>query len=335
MNLNEALDVNAIQQDEWSLTAPKFGKEQQLTVVGWSGRTRTNKLYIVRCSFCSKDSELFGEGYFFTKKENLLMGKVPCGCGVFPKWSNEQYQVLCSRKAQELGYTFLGFEGEYCGSKTKIKMLCQKHGEWSSGIVHSLLNIGCGCPRCAGDASSLSNIKPDDVMIKSFFDSGGFHPDTKFWRSERVRSDGAKAHWFILCPECKEFGESTSGSLQSGARPCLCSQNRQKEAYINWLVDPYTSVIVAVKFGISRDSKQRTRKQNYRSNYEIKQHLVYTFPNVYSCKKSERECLQELECGVVLKRDMRDGYTETTWPSNLEKIIEIYQRNGGILNDRQ
>lgn len=45
--------------------------------------------------------------------------------------------------------------------------------------------------------------------------------------------------------------------------------------------------------------------------------------------KAERECLQELECGVVLKRDMPDGYTETTWYYNLEKIIQIYERNGG------
>jgi hypothetical protein len=27
---------------------------------------------------------------------------------------------------------------------------------------------------------------------------------------------------------------------------------------------------------------------------------------------------------------MPDGYTETTWVYNLDKIVEIYERNGGL-----
>lgn len=50
-----------------------------------------------------------------------------------------------------------------------------------------------------------------------------------------------------------------------------------------------------------------------------------------ACKKAERECKKELETGVVLKRDMPDGWTETTWSYNIGKVVDIYKRNGGLL----
>ena len=43
------------------------------------------------------------------------------------------------------------------------------------------------------------------------------------------------------------------------------------------------------------------------------------------------ECKKELDTGVVLKRDMPDGYSETTWAYNIGKVKDIYERNGGVL----
>lgn len=66
MNLSELIDDNGLQQDEWSLTKPKFGKEGQLEVVGWGGRFKSIgvKFYILKCKKCNQDTELFGEGVF-------------------------------------------------------------------------------------------------------------------------------------------------------------------------------------------------------------------------------------------------------------------------------
>ena len=334
MNLEDLIGEHGLQQDEWSLTAPTFGKDSQLQVVGWSGKSYGHKIYILNCKTCSQDSELFGEGYFRSIKSSLIRGQLPCGCSNVPQWSKEQYFVLCSRKARELGYKFIGFIPEWQGVHTKLNLLCEKHGEWGSAVIHSLVNNGHGCPRCGIEAIiqavGEANTKPDDVMINSFFASGAFHPDTKFWRSERKSKSGSKPYWHVSCSECEEVGESFSGNLQQGQRPCACSKHRQQECYINWLIDDHNNT-VAIKFGIARDSRQRIKKQSRLSTYALKQHSIYTFPDVDSCKKAEKDCRQELECGVVLKRDMPDGYTETTWAYNLDKIIEIYERNGGVL----
>lgn len=193
-----------------------------------------------------------------------------------------------------------------------------------------MINQGCGCPGCKTDVISEAKTKPDDVMIASFRKSGVFHPDTRFWKSDRVTSQGYKSYWWVSCPECGKDGESFSSSLQQGKRPCDCNMHRQQECYINWIVDEHENA-VAIKFGIARDSKQRVKQQDRQSSYEIRQYQVYSFPSVASCKKAERECKKELECGVVLKRDMPDGWTETTWSYNIGKVIDIYKRNGGVL----
>lgn len=330
MNLEDVIDPEyGLQQDEWSLTRPKFGKEGQLEVVGWSGKSGSNNLYILMCLTCNQDSELFGEGYFRSVKGGLVSGQLPCGCSRSPRWSKDQYSALCSRKATQLGYTFLGFVGEWSNKTTKIKMSCPKHGIWESGAINGLLYESVGCPRCRDEFTRFINTKPDVEMIDSFFASGAFHPDTQFWRSGRKTKQGYKPYWFMLCPCCKEIGEARRSELQRGQRPCGCNIHRQQEAYINLIADDH--IIVGIKFGIANNSRRRVKEQNSKSLYTLEQHSVYTFPDVASCKKAERECKQELECGVVLKLDMPDGYTETTWLYNLEKIEEIYKRNGGIL----
>lgn len=334
MNLEDVLDpeygpvdsVHSLQQDNYSLSGVAFGEEDQLQVVGWSGKSGGNKYYILKCSTCSQDIELFGGGYFKSRKSNLVKGTVPCGCSKIPKWSQEQFSILCSRKANELGYTFLGFAGEWKGCYTKIKMSCIKHGEWSSGSINCLIYKVAGCPGCRIDIIT----KPDDVMIQSFNESKAFHPDTKFWRSERVDSRGATAYWHVSCPECGEIGEATSGGLQKGNRPCACSPQRQQECYINWLIDFQDNAVV-IKFGIANNSKHRILSQDRQSLYKLRQYQVYSFPSVQQCKQAERECKKELETGVVLKRDMPDGWTETTWSYNIGKVVDIYKRNGGVL----
>lgn len=328
MNLEDVIDPEyGLQQDDYSLSRPRFGDEGQLEVVGWSGRCHSTKYYIVKCHACSEDFELFGEGYFKSLKNSLREMSLPCGCGR-PVWSEEQYRILCKRKATELGYAFIDFIGNSIKAKTKIKMWCMQHGTWETSTISGLLNLGNGCPKCANEGRSENNRKPDEDMITSFFASGAFHPDTKFWRSDRLSSQGFKCFWKVYCPECSFTGESACNDLQKGHRPCGCCQMRQQEAYINIIMDCDNTV--AIKFGITRDSSLRTKQQSSKCFYIVKQDSVYTFPSVESCKAAERECKQTLDCGVVLKRDMPDGYTETTWAYNLDKIKQIYEKHGGV-----
>lgn len=329
MKLLDLTDDLYIIQDEWSLNNPFFGEDNHLKVIGCIQKAGEKSRYAVECSVCILDPELFRGGYFSIVKADLKKGNIPCGCSKIPKWSQEQYEILCSRSAKGIGYTFLGFEGPWKGGITKIKMFCEKHGEWRTGNVAMLIHQGVGCIKCHYELVGKLKTKPDSVMVEDFMKLGAFHPETKFWRSERKDSEGRFPYWHVSCPECKEGGESTAGNLRKGKRACACSKSRQKEAYINLVSDNYD--VVALKFGVANNSRRRVKEQNVSSIYNIKTLAVYLFPSTDVCKRAERECKMELECGILSREEMPDGWTETTWVYNLDKIIEIYENNGGIL----
>ena len=308
----------------------QYGKFSQLSVIGWNGVSGKGIKYFIKCSICSEDPELFGAGVFKSSASNLSRSYTPCGCGANPNWSKDQYSIRCSRKATKLGYVFKGFVGEWKGKNTKIHLNCAIHGDWFTGIIGTLLHSEEGCPRCAAEARRVTRLKPDLEMIQSFFASNAFHPDTKFWRSERKDSEGKRKFWFVACPVCSETSETLSSSLRSGHLPCLCSPNRQKQAYINLISDGTTPV--AIKFGIANSTENRLKRQNYSSIYNIVNFCTYIFPTKQSCQSAERECKRVLECSIIPISEMLDGYTETTHIYNIDKIINIYKRYGGIEN---
>lgn len=324
MNLEEVLDPKfGLQQDEWPGLGFRFGKENQLSVIGWSGKYNYEKLYIVSCEFCKTDTELFGEGLFKTKKQNILKGILPCGCSISPL-SESQYRVLCTRKSLELGYKFIGFTGEWLGCRTVVKLCCKLHGEWVGGSIDNLLR-GRGCPHCK--ASKL-NRKSDTEMVQKFFNSGAFHPETKFSRVEKSVQGRFKTVWLIHCPVCDMRVESIGASLQRGHTPCGCSPQSPTEAYIQ--VVSTDGLPIALKFGVSKRSKYRVKEARSKTAMDVEIFAVYKFNSMNSCRSAERECKQQFDCGILSKVEFSDGYTETTWVYNLDKIIEIYERNGGI-----
>lgn len=323
-------DFDKIETDEFVGT--RFGKENQLEVIGWSGKNGSHKSYVVKCSICCQDKELFGDGLFSIIKGAITLKREPCGCSNIPKWTEEQYLIRTNRKADQLGFKFLGWANGFHGYRTKIKLSCEKHGVWNTGSINHLMN-GRGCPSCKGETTANFNITnktiPADQMIASFMASGAYAEGSKFWKSERKTSEGYTDYWKRWCPDCNEVSETLTKDLKLGCKSCACNSQRQQQAYINLVKD--NDCVIAIKFGIANNYSIRVKTQNSRSIYEIINHSVYEFPTVNDCKLAEKECLRLLQCGVVPKSEMVDGYTETTYPTNIEEVISIYRNFNGKL----
>lgn len=293
-------DVDELRQDKWSQHPHVFGSQGQLVVVGYfrdyrlaKGKQVSQKYYVLRCSICTTDPEMYGDGLFYTTKYHLDCGKIPCGCSRVPKWDMNQWEIRVKRVAVQFNYKFNHTVGEWKGQNTKVSLSCEDHGEWVTTSMGDLVDKHTGCPGCRTEG----NRKPDSEMIASFLASGAFHPETKFWRSDEVSPSGWKEFWLLHCPICNETCRSRSTALQSGFLPCGCGGvNKQKECYINLVLDGGSSV-VALKFGIANNSNKRLKTQNRCSQYEIQQHIVFKFPSVVSCKNAEKECKETLVCG--------------------------------------
>lgn len=330
MNLEDVLNEKGLQQDEWSLMSKTFGELDQLYVVGHDGNKGNKKHYILKCVICARDRELFGDGYFKSVKNSLVnLGYIPCGCSSHTKWSEYQYSVLCSRKAEQLGYKFLSFKGKWKASGTRLLLLCKEHGEWGTCTIGHLLNCGSGCPKCSGELIGIRSLKPDELMINSFLKTGLYHPDSKFWRSDKTDSMGHYPYWVMSCPECGGQAETTSSRLQLGRRPCNCNSFDQRECYINWIINENGKVI-ALKFGIANSSYARAIQQDTKSLYSVVQHAVYKFLSADICKAAEKECRKRIPRKFLSKNQMPDGYTETVAINHLIKLHEIFLEFGGM-----
>ena len=303
-----------------------YGDNNQIKVLGWYKRNRVRngaKVYVVHCRECAEDPELFGEGYFESTKYDLRRC-LPCGCGIAPRWNEEQYVVLCTRKCETLGIKFLGWAENYRNNKTACLLECKDHGVWSGTPISRLLFDLKMCFKCSVDKIKSMGNKDDFEMIANFMSTGCFVEGTTFRRSHEYQK------WCVYCPICEEENTAFTGNIYKGRLPCSCSKN-QKIAYINLICD--NDRPVAVKFGITNNVGTRIYLQNKKSVYKVDNIDFWTFSESKACKLAERECRESLDCGILSKEEMEDGHTETTYLYNIDKIIEIYESRGGIRND--
>lgn len=310
-------------------TGLKFGPEKQLTVMGYYSLPSSAKKtrYIIHCRICSDDSELFGDGLFDMQWGNLKIGNMPCGCSVAPKWSQDQMRIRASRKCEDKGYTFLSWAGEYKANRTGINILNEFGQKDYIGLAALLTNQNSSMNRKR--MISLAKSKPDAEIIQSFINTKAFHPQTKFWKSERVDKNGQRIYWWVECGECGGLSESYRSNIQKGKRSCKCvRQVGQNYMYINMIYD--ANLPLGIKFGKTNLPIRRLKEQQIKSYYNIESFGIWYFEAGVNSTTAERLCKQSFNCGVIPYEMMRDGWSETTYVYNLEKVIKIYEQNGGI-----
>lgn len=146
-----------------------------------------------------------------------------------------------------------------------------------------------------------------------------------------VRFDGKISRMGKFSYLCKEHGLHTAIIHNfingRGCPHCGTMGQNQKECYIHAIFDQ--GCIIGLKFGIATDSSKRLNVQNKNNLFQMQSIGVYSFSSTKNCRAAERACKLELDCGLFTKREICDGFTETTSTINYDKIVEIYERFGG------
>ena len=60
----------------------------------------------------------------------------------------DEREEQLTRLAHADGYSFIGWEGDYSGSKSRVIMKCPEHGEWSTTVT-TFIHGGNRCSSCA------------------------------------------------------------------------------------------------------------------------------------------------------------------------------------------
>lgn len=134
------------------------------------------------------------------------------------------------RECNKRGYIFLGFNGDYKGGKTYLKLYNpETDNEWDTATVQGLLG-GVGDPSIHVSGNKLS-----DIEYINKFHKAGFTKDYKFWRSDKLDKNGWKPYWYYTCPVCSNdeyvkagvcsgVFESTGNNLSAGKMACRCNK---------------------------------------------------------------------------------------------------------------
>ncbi|QHR73816.1 endonuclease [Escherichia phage alia] len=131
---------------------------------------------------------------------------------------------------------------------------------------------------------------------------------------------------------CNKHGEQIGNAdslIHRGAGCPQCAGHSQQQLYINIVKD--NDIIVALKFGIAKDSDRRLNRQNNHNMFFMERICLYDFSTTKQCKAAERAIKKKLKTGILTARELKDGYTETVSVSDLENLQKIITQYGGKL----
>lgn len=280
MKLNEIVRKDVIIRK--SLTKCNLPNNMQL--VGVIKEKLNSRKFIIHCDICERDPELFGDGYFILRREDITRGNFICGCNKNYFYNEEQLSVIIGRKAKSSGYNFIGFKENYKGKNTKLIMQCNKHSIWDTCSINNFLRDR-GCPVCGKLKRAASRMKPDDYFISQFRDIQKYDNIT-FKRGDKTNM------WVCKCIKCLTTQERHISQILKGAILCNCDDNAPFFTYIFSIKDSNKNLI-GFKIGKTKNVDSRLQELNLRvrdSGFVLDYDVYFEYKDTRECTKAETEC---------------------------------------------
>lgn len=294
-------------------------KNPNIKALDIAGRNNEER-YILECSVCSSDNELFPYGTIKATASNLHKGSLPCGCSCGYKYNERQYMLIIKRLCKEIGYIFNGWAGTFKAGDTILDLYNPLTGNrWKTTSIQ-------GLKRGRRDPHLSNRGLSDSFHIEEFFNTGSYHQETTFTRIPKLK----RGMWEVTCGICKEVYQSRMENLKGGQLGCSCTPrlgfDRTKPALIYVNVFHKHDTPITIKYGISnKDVSVRRKSQERSSGLEGETVFVY--------KNGSGKVISELENSIgkiiklprVSKEEMPDGFTESVYyKPYVEKFIINY-----------
>lgn len=293
-------------------------------VLGWTERDRNfAKIYVIRCSVCAKDPEMYGDGLFTATKGRLVKGQKCCACAVSFKYSQNQHLILLNRHLSVAGYSIVSIGAWKC-SKTRIEFSCENGHTKNRTLAQAKVVEPCkqcleeGCTKHKQDEAEAKIMKIiEDKCLPYVFvgwDTSYKNVTSKF---NLICSDHGLKTIRYACFLNGHFCNECSG------RNCL-------SLYLLGVYD--RDLLVGLKFGISQSPVRRVQQLNKRNLFKCKILQIWTFTSHDQAVRMETLLKNTLRTGIFTKREMKDGHTETTEVTNLETIMDLMTSSHGLVS---
>jgi very-short-patch-repair endonuclease len=159
-------------------------------------------------------------GEFFQRASHHLDGHGCSDCSGGVQKTHRQF-LIDARKTHEDAYSY---PEEYVNSKTRLKIICNEHGEFKQSPKKHVK--GQGCPFCAGHRTDKQILNSGAQKThQQFLNSvGEVHGNTYSYPEEYVNN---KTKMRITCKEHGDFNQTPGSHLAGNGCP-LCSGGTQR-----------------------------------------------------------------------------------------------------------
>jgi len=307
-----------------------------LTVLGHNGLTGNKKKYFLECSVCSKDTELFPDG-FSSQKSNLVQGKVPCGCTTGTiKWSEAQQKVRVKRLCESKGYKFRGWSSEFKGNTTKLKLYNPKtNNEWITTSIKDLFS-GKGDPVQGKIDRANSRRKPLEQITKELTELCNKEGHVFKGFTEEYKNAHSKFEW-----ECEHGHEcsTTVNNFLNGQRCKTCADlntgingfYKDRVSEKDFLYVYTFKGLPFIKIGRSFEPERRLKENQLRVN-QFYGNNKHTIKQIH-LKEGTHQEIYDLEQSLLTDKfveyriDLEDGYgsSELLRKDCLEELLELLE----------
>lgn len=292
---------------------PNSEIERVLTVISGNykllSKSSKGSKYHIWCEHCNT---------YFTASPSLLRSKpkLRCSCSKITKLERE---LQIKSKCNNLNYSFLGWKDDFLTVTSVFLVRCNNNHTFETN-VNKFIHADRKCLSCmrtmptrVTDFKTLHNSCPTEHTSKYDYS-----------KAEYISSRDHKIE--VICKHHGSFWQTPDNHFNKmrGCPSCTkmgYASNTSGWFYIQRLNQDF------IKFGITNKSPEhRMSQQSNKSSLSHKLLNKYYFSDGTIPVAIEKTIKDSgIELSVVSKDDMKDGYTETTYFKNYNKILKYVE----------
>lgn len=238
--------------------------EKNYTFIGFNNNEnvyKNNKTYLtLKCNKCENI-------WSTTCYEKFINGNRGCpNCSPTKKMTEDELVKKIEKICKEKDFTFLGFNGVFCGVRTKLLLKCNKCGEeWSTTTYNNLRKKTRNTHTCGRKNPSFMPISYNENKIISSIKSRLANTSLEFVSFDENGYIGvSKTHVLLRCKKCGKINSYSLRYTYQNTILCKnCENGKFSDEYARFLIEKKCHVLDYTFIGFNNSENKYDGKNTY------------------------------------------------------------------------